>query len=140
MRQHEEIILTDPSFLACHPTGSKVICNPPVLNTDEDWIVLCKDHEFLERLIDQGWGDCRDDNQEPEIDGLDIFGTVHRFNPYNEAGFIALRKGDLNLIVTHNVRFFSAFIEATELAKEMELNKKEQRVALFDYILKQVKK
>ena len=134
MRTNEEIILLDEDFLASHKTGSKVICDPPVMNTDEDWIVLSKGTDFFGRLVALGWGDCRGTDDE-ETEELPI-GICHRFDPYNDAGFLALRKGDLNIIVTEDIRFFSAFVEATELAKKLALNEKDQRVTLFDYVLK----
>ena len=45
------------------------------------------------------------------------------------------RKGNFNLIVTDDSSFFDKFKIATEVAKKLNLKEKEQRVALFQYIV-----
>lgn len=104
-----------------YQTGSTVICNPPVIDTDEDYIILTKDlkklHEFLRfHLFDF----TSEDKEEYEL--------------YGE-GFNCYRKGKLNLIVTEDEEFYIKFVRATRLAKKLNLLKKEDRITLFQDIL-----
>jgi len=103
-------------FLDAQMTGSRVICDPAPTDTDEDWIVLAKNHGYLTPLFVDGWEDC-------SPDGL-----------YVDPEFNALRKGEVNLIVTIDYKFFCNFVEATHVAKELNLTDKMNRIFLFHYI------
>lgn len=95
------------------PTGSRYICNPPVLTTDEDYLFLMK--EGVEDLLEQ-----------------EGFSTNYDTDFYQDVPFFySYRKGPINLIVTHDKEFYDKFKEATEEAKRLNLLKKEDRVALF---------
>ena len=52
-----------------------------------------------------------------------------------EGSFRCYRKGDVNLIVTDCEDMYNKWQDATELAKAMKLNDKEQRIRLFQYVL-----
>ena len=111
-----------PSYLytASFPTGSNYICNPPVTNTDIDEMFLVTDLNTTEQyLIDNGWKMC---------------GVTE----YARMNWAAYRKDNLNALITDDPDHFAKFYKATELAKERNLLKKEDRIALFNEICGQM--
>ncbi len=103
------------------PTGSRVICKPPPVDTDEDWV--CFSHRY-----------------QKAIDGLESEGFVSEGHPEfytgNDRGnFRSLRRGRLNLILTDQLEFFNLFVSATELARRFNLRNKADRIALFQVVL-----
>ena len=97
-----------------HPTGSRFICDPPVMDTDEDYVVLTKDFDRLSRyLIANDW----------DYDGAN----------YREEGapFGSFRKDHYNLIVTDDEEFYDKYVVATRLAAKFNLLSKVDRVQLF---------
>ena len=111
-----------PSYLytASFPTGSNYICNPPVTNTDIDEMFLVTDLNTTEQyLIDNGWKMC---------------GVTE----YARMNWAAYRKDNLNALITDDPDYFAKFYKATELAKEKNLLKKEDRIALFNEICGQM--
>ena len=117
-----QLFLTSaPGVISFCQSGSRVICNPPVMDTDDDWVVLVKDQvDFFSYLAGE------DDWSLPEMygDGLE-----------ETSRFQATRKGDTNLIVTDGPMFFNLFVAATRAAKHLNLLKKSDRVALFQAVL-----
>lgn len=102
-------------------TGSSVICNPPVVDTDEDYMFLTEDvDKFKEHLVKNGWDVC----------GAEEYPTNE--DSYN---WVALRKGKLNYLLTSDDEYYDKFREATHLATKLNLLQKEQRVALFHYVI-----
>lgn len=103
-----------------HPTGSSYICEPPVLNTDFDTIILAE-AGYIGALLSEGWTPCS---------GAE----------YSDSGanFYAYRKGTQNYIVTTDTKFYKKFVYATKIAKSMNLLNKEDRVKLFDAVLYKV--
>jgi len=105
------------SIISKWPTGSRYICTPAVLNTDDDYVVLAK----------QGW------SKELEDKGFTYTPTDVEYDSMGE--FTSVRKGDINYIVTENPVFFERFRAATELAKTLNLQNKNERVRLFQLVL-----
>lgn len=112
----------DDDILRYLPTGSFYICHPQVLDTDKDYIVLVKDLTTADpKLQTMGYKASILDGDEYDLEA--------------EGGFMCYRKGDVNLIVTEDEKFFLKFWEATILAKQLNLTKKEDRIYLFKYVL-----
>lgn len=108
------------SLISWHRTGSSYICNPPVTDTDEDYIILVDDFkECIRQLIAYGFEPCSDEHYVSTQLNL----------------FEAFRLGRLNYIVTYDHIFFTRFVAATELAKVYNFKYKEDRVNLFKVIL-----
>ena len=111
-----------------HPTGSNYICNPPVIDTDMDFIVLIKDEDYFDtigRLSLCEW----------ELGGSDPTPVSEAGYENADYGFASWKKGNVNLIITTSQDFYNKFVYATEVAKRQNLLKKEDRVALFQKIL-----
>lgn len=103
--------------LTCVPVGSRVTCNPPPTNTDEDWLCYVKDVDvFVELAIKMGYYITSEDDYEIEY-------------------FTSMRKEDVNLIITQESEFFNKFICASNLAKRFNLLHKDDRIALFQGVL-----
>ena len=98
--------------------GSRVTCNPPPLDTDEDVLILTDD---IESLI----GDCFET-------GFKRDGSIKSTYP---SGFVSLRHGRINLIVTDEGEFFDKFMLATFVCKSLNLLSKAERVIVFQAIL-----
>lgn len=114
----DDIIKDCAQFFAA--TGSNYICNPPVTNTDKDYIILPNDGKFtnlIESLKAYNWK----------------FSTG-----YEDSDFISLKKqcGEtlINLIIVKTKIQFDAYVYATKIAKALNLREKEDRIALFEIV------
>ena len=111
-------------------TGSRVICNPPPTDTDDDYLFLLGEGtvQALEAaLVRDNW----------KLGGS--FGTKRlsaREDIFDPKNFSCWRKGDKNLILTCSDEYFTRFSNATMLAKKLNLLKKEDRVTLFEAIVR----
>ena len=105
--------------LSSHDTGSRVICDPPVMNTDHDILILVDNLCLaMAHYEAHGWTNC-----------------LHTGNPYVEEGngemWCAFRKGIENHIITADVPLYLRSVGATLIAKELNLQSKDDRIALF---------
>lgn len=92
--------------------GSRVICNPPPKNTDEDWIIYTEDLNILnEELRSDDW--------------------ILESGMYEGNDFFSYRRGFINFVVTTNLKFYDATVKATQIAKDLNLLNKTDRKALF---------
>lgn len=105
------------------PVGSRVTCNPPVLGTDEDFLVLLPINNVIrmERLLnEQGWL---------------VGGSVFVGDTTIMEGFKSYKLGDLNIIVTASQEWHDKFMLATHVATKLNLLSKADRIDLFVAIL-----
>ena len=102
------------------PVGSRVTCNPPPTDTDNDILCLVEDRK-------QFVAEC----------GSADFATMTReyTGQSNQSPFTSLRRGDVNLIVTDNDVFYNLFRLATCIAKRRNIMDKADRITLFQHIL-----
>lgn len=108
--------------------GSRVTCNPPPTNTDQDVLVLTDkdlfDTHLKPRLVEHNF-----DN-----DGSDC-GDISEYLGAEELTFQSFSHGDLNLIITFSDQFYRRFLAATSIAKMLNLMSKDHRIALFQAVL-----
>jgi len=102
------------------PTGSRFICDPPVMNTDEDTVVYVTEDQYpalRNDLIAHGY-------RVPAFS----------FANYNnlKGDFISYKKGDVNLIVTWKSDYYDKYVHATLCAKRLNLLNKQDRIKLFE--------
>lgn len=101
------------------PTGSRYICDPPVLNTDQDWIVYVNAMvNFAERLgkIVPGFEEGESCSECPD--------------------FVSIRlPGNINLIATDKHWFYKKYVLATEVSRRLNLQSKVDRILLFDSVI-----
>lgn len=101
------------------PVGSRVTCNPPPVDTDEDWLVLT-------------FGDVAEKMREA---GFSQDGSPQFYTGNDNGGFRSWRHGDINVVTTESQEFYERFITATDLAKRFNLLAKADRIALFQAVL-----
>ena len=113
--------IPENGYVTHHLTGSYYICEPPVIGTDLDILVLVNDmEEYKSLLLEEGWEGCTGyEDKEPH--------------------FFAARNRQFNLIVTDEVKWYTKFAAATELAKHLNLMDKKLRVELFELVLDEKK-
>lgn len=108
--------------LSCSRTGSAWICNPPVLNTDRDILLLVQSGvdeprdrlDYVRELFyNAGW---------------DVHSDYHNADQATEVPFLTARKGINNAIVYADPIGFERFAAATRIAKELNLTNKADRV------------
>lgn len=117
------------SFIKAYElVGSRVTCNPPPLNTDQDVLCLVPDHSLtnmqgamaFEGYVYEGSAPT-DVAQGPNMDTARVF--------------TSMRKGSMNYILTSDEEFYKRFLAATRLAKKFNLASKADRIALFQAVL-----
>lgn len=119
------IVLPEDFYTSFFYTGSSVICNPPVLDTDIDIMFLTEDSKTFEmELKEASWQAC----------GLE------EYEETEDSCWKAYRKDKLNYLFTDNKEYYDQFQAATLDAKEKNLLRKEDRIALFDTYLNKFKK
>ncbi len=97
-------------------TGSSYICNPPITNTDIDFVIYSQDWDKLHDWCEKN-----------------AFKT--NFEDYELEEFRSYKRGIINLIVTFDATFYKRFVKATEVAKKLNLLDKQQRIDLFDFVM-----
>jgi hypothetical protein len=133
------------------PTGSSIICDPPITNTDVDYLCLLSPKVLtpLEKeLFAQNWfiGGSLENTQLKLSQNIFPEFTEELFPPLKEYPdfftgdgiFRSWKKGEINLILTCSPEYFSNFTKATRLAKKLNLLKKEDRISLFEAVTKDV--
>jgi hypothetical protein len=107
--------------------GSRVTCNPPPIDTDQDVLVYIDSDnadDFISRMKRAGFNvELGEGYAEDALNG----GESDRFQSY--------RLGDVNLIVTVDPIFYQRFQYATQIATRANLLQKEERIELFQAIL-----
>ena len=106
--------------------GSRVTCDPPPQDTDQDWLVLVDEKDFdgfAKSLIEQGWAV-----------GGSLIPNDANYLPPNQR-FNSFTLGVDNIIATASKEFHDRFLSASATAKRLNLLKKEDRIALFQSVL-----
>ena len=106
-----EFALRNISYLKAHITGSSFICDPPVLNTDIDIVVLANPHTLID-LINDEW---------------------EMGEPYG--GSQSFRKHLYNVILITSRDKFWKLVGATYAAKALNLQHKQYRIDLFESMI-----
>lgn len=105
-------------------TDSKMIGSAsymPEAAEDVDYLLLVKGNAIaLGGAMESvgGWENCSDYEGVPE----------------NESLWTAIRKGFLNLMLTHDKAFFDKFVAATEVCKALKLTEKKDRVMVCQIV------
>jgi len=104
------------------PVGSRRTCNPPPTDTDDDYLVLCCDaKETAMSLKELGF-------EPPE--------NIQEYIALHDCNFISLRFGELNFIVTDDLKWFDKFLTASYFAKKYNVTDKKDRIELFDSVMR----
>jgi hypothetical protein len=111
-------------MIAIHRTGSSYTCQPPVLDTDIDFVVLVPElHVALVQLEEDGWKVLGSNSAEGK--------ELYEQDPDYSRTWYSVRRGKFNLMVTNDVDWYIREVAATMLCKELNLMEKDLRIALF---------
>lgn len=105
------------------PVGSRVTCDPPVMDTDEDYLILTTEkvlQKWLAESLSLGF-DLDDRSKHYRVEDND-------FNSWRGSE-------NINLIVTASRCFYDRFVCASSIAKELNLHSKADRIMLFQGVL-----
>jgi hypothetical protein len=102
----------------CAPTGSRVICNPPVLNTDNDWLVFVPDSL-----------------QEKAMEFMENQGATHSLTQETYPDGVCYRYGDINPILIWEFEIYYCWVAATYWASKLNLQDKADRTAFFQSLV-----
>lgn len=98
--------------LMSHPMGSRYVCNPPIMDTDRDTLILVTHKQkAFQLLVSLGWECCSE-------------------GEYLEGAFFAMRKGEDNYILTESPEIFQRYTIATAVAKELNAQDKHTRIRI----------
>ena len=118
MTREELVELLTLNSVQFHMTGSRYICNPVPMDTDEDYVILMNDIMQFESLGASGFEITTDQESYEDL-----------------PSFLAMRLNEFNLVVTYSKEFYERFVDATNQAKELNLLKKADRISLFQSVL-----
>lgn len=114
--------------LATCKTGSRYVCNPPVMNTDFDVVVLLRKAEDVQYIEDEGYiytvPEANDGYEVNEVETVGLNG--HWLKTY--------RKGEINLLCLIDPTRFGRWKLATDIAKRFNMKNRDDRVELFAMI------
>lgn len=124
---NEYVNIPEKSYEKYIRTGSSVICNPPVLDTDIDFVIKSKDVDILKDYLTRElrFNVMSGEESETNYEGLNN-GSEY---------FYSLKKDNINIMLVQDESFFIKWLNATLLAKKLNLLKKEDRITLFQYVL-----
>lgn len=143
------------------PVGSRVTCNPPPMDTDQDILVLLTKEQwpvFLEELELNKWEKCVGEVKEwtpaPLVTNYATTelwyiayqawcelreGLAEAEKSYGDIGdgasFEAWRLGELNLILTMDEFWYDKFMEASDCCKALNVMDKQERIDIFNKIV-----
>ena len=100
-------------------TGSREICDPPVLTTDVDWVVLIEDDPIKTKVCALMM-----------LTGLAAKPGKEGYEPDN----VNLYVGDVNVIVLSTKEQFAKWYVVTAAAKQMNLLLRRDRVDVFNAV------
>lgn len=104
-----------------YQTGSSVICNQPVTDTDIDYVIYTNKEVKLDTFLkSKGYTKSCEDKEEYDME---------------KEGFSCYRLNNINLIITTDREWYLKWVLATEVARKLNLKVKADRVMLFKAIL-----
>lgn len=111
--------------LAVEMCGSRVTCNPPPTDTDEDWRVFCPNDVLFNDLAK--W----------LLKNSYQITSVEYEEAGNEGTFLAFRGliNNVNIMLTQDSKWFQRHQAATHVCKTLNLMDKQQRIMVFQAVL-----
>lgn len=104
-----------------YQTGSSVICDPPVTDTDIDYVIYTNEEVKLDTFLKcEGFTKSYADEEEYDLE---------------EEGFTCYRRENINLIIINERSWYRKWVLATKVARKLNLKVKADRVMLFRAIL-----
>lgn len=105
------------------PCGSRVTCDPPPSDTDQDYLVEAPQAAISDIVAFLSQANFRWE------------GASEHYQNVAQSDFMSWRRDDVNLIITANADFAKRHRAATALCKRLNLMVKADRIALFQAVL-----
>ena len=119
-------------------TGSSIICNPPVLNTDFDFVLLMTEEKYLAAItLFEGMGFVLPEKGRTSEDDEQYQAEMAEISKHATAGkplylqFFTMRRDNVNIIVTCCHTLFKRWWNATVWATTLNLQSKKDRRDFF---------
>jgi hypothetical protein len=125
--KNSEVVMKDfnpfeNNVLEMEYVGSRVTCNPPPTDTDEDILILTDNMPTIQRALKKdGW------------DGTEMY--ISDDGTSTTGDFYSMRKGEINLIITQEKEFYDKFTLASFVCKTLNVMAKKDRITVFQAIL-----
>lgn len=113
-------------------SGSRIICNPPVMDTDFDVVVLLKSADDVVYIEDEGYVYTDPNKSKPGDMVYDASTTTCEGS--NEHWLKTYRKDDVNLICLIDPVRFGRWRLATNLCKLLNIKDRQTRIDIFALI------
>lgn len=128
MRLPFEEQLANLGFIV-EPCGSRITCDPPPMDTDEDFLVYL----FMSDAPGKAMSTLMDIL---ETNGYEWEGDTEHYQSVADNGFMSWRNAEgVNLIVTKSADFAQRHMAATSVCKRLNLMDKADRIAVFQAVL-----
>jgi len=149
----------EPYYQKFVHTGSRVICTPPITDTDDDYLLLVspdKVQDFENKLVEDGWVlggsmpngilPLNTEHEYKEDGSIDHSKVFHSWKtppvmtqPEHHSDWaVEDYSKTVNLLITCNEEYFEDFCRATFLARALNLKYKPDRITLFEAITRNV--
>ena len=119
-------------------TGSSIICNPPVLDTDVDVVLLMTEEKYLVAItLFEGMGFTLPEHSDDKDKDEQYQAEIAEIRKHATAGkplylqFFTMRRGNINIIVTCCHTLFKRWWNATVWATTLNLQSKKDRRDFF---------
>lgn len=107
-------------------SGSRAICDPAPLDTDEDFVIFTMNPKGLRIQLEAlGYTYSNKDVEKYKLSKTDPFAMYNQFDAYRHP------ENDHNLIVLSKEQDYTRWKVATLVAKELNLTDKKERIMLF---------
>lgn len=120
-KERIEYLLTLEDIIEVEPCGSRYTCDPPPVDTDDDYLAFTPTMKL---------SDAQPDILSEEFELVNGDGYANRGKPFE-----SYRKGEINLILTNDKPHFNKFILARDLCKRFNLLGKQDRIDLHDAVM-----
>lgn len=101
------------------PMGSRFVCDPPVMDTDIDYCLYSP--VGIDSILTEM--------------GFDSNGFAAYRKGVNDGVFTSWRRGDINLVVTHDTESFEKYKIATHICKKLNVRSKPDRIMVYDAVI-----
>lgn len=113
------------------PTGSRFNCDPPVMNTDQDYLI------YTPLYIDPDLQQAGYVKFKVDLANISQASTqsIPKKGGTPDDTFVSWRRGDINLIVTQSRKFFLKHKVAGFVCKNLNLLSKDDRIMVYHAIM-----
>jgi len=122
----------DTFYLTITPTGSRFNCDPPVMNTDQDYLIYTP-CDISQELIAAGYTKTTIDPA--DLQQMKSTQSIPKKGGNADETFESWRRDDINLIVTLSSEFYHKHKVAGYVCKAMNVRDKDHRIMIYHAVM-----